>query len=133
MANQYRNVFNAKLIEFVNELSRLYPEDKHLKKAKVGIRLANTFDDSLLVTHFKEHVLPHKDKILKRDIQGIIEIAHEKVNEIGVDNIERANIKADAISEIFAETEERLREMSDASKDATWNYLKILILLSEKC
>jgi hypothetical protein len=129
----YLKIFNTKLQEFVNQLSKMYPEDKHLKKAKVGIRLANTIDEKLIVSHFKTHVLPHKVKILNRDINGIIEVAHEEVNKIDDKLKEQVNMKSDVISEIFSETEERYRDMSETSRDAMWNYMKILILLSEKC
>jgi len=124
----YTKLFNQKLQELVTDLLSLYPDDRELKKIKMGLPMIIQANPKMTVKHFSEHVLPHKEQLLNRDFESIVKLAKEKVDKVDQEIVQQLDIVG-----IFSKINDRYEKMSEGNRDAIWKYATILIKLAERC
>jgi hypothetical protein len=115
-------LFNEKLIGFFEELSSTYPEERDIKMALEALQGAKKINPKLILDIFIENVAkPLRDDILAEN--------DEKVFGYGRSVIATSYNHMLVALNIF---DKHWPEMSDTNRKAIWNYLKVLVLLSEK-
>jgi hypothetical protein len=127
----FTKLFNTKLEELVRDLATLYPDDRELKKIKMGLPMIIQANPKMTVKHFTKHVLPHKEQLLNRDFDSIVKLAKDKVKNVDQESVPQ--IQNLDIPGIFAKINDRYENMSENSRDAIWKYATILIKIAEKC
>jgi hypothetical protein len=115
-------LFNEKLIGFFEELSITYPEERDIKMALEALQGAKKINPKLILDIFIENVAkPLRDEILSEN--------DEKVFDYGRTVISTSYNHMLVALAIF---DKHWPDMSETNRKAFWNYLKVLVLLSEK-
>lgn len=114
--------FNSKLINFFEELSETFPEEKEIKAALEGLQGAKKINPRLILDLFVVHVQkPLHDSILKEDEETVIAFAKQSINT-----------QFNEISPALMIFDKHWPTLSDQNRQAIWKYLKVLVLLAEK-
>lgn len=116
----FLKIFNKKLVEFLEDLLTIYPDDRDLKKAKMGLPMLTQTNPRLTVEYFKANILPHKDQIMNKDSDGLLKLANEKLEQ-------------DQLGAVFSKINQKYQEMSDANREVVWKYAQVLVMLCERC
>jgi hypothetical protein len=115
-------VFNNKLVDFFTDLSETYPEERDIKMGLEAIQGAKKINPRLVLDMFYENVTKDlKEAISKEDDQFIVVYGRQKISE-----------KFNEILPALAIFDKHWAGLSDANRKAIWNYLKVLVSLSEK-
>jgi hypothetical protein len=114
--------FCTQLIRFFQELKETYPEEKEIRMALDAIEMAKKANPRLVLDLFYEHVYKDLQEAIKReDDQVIIAYAHAKINT-----------QFNEISPALMIFDRHYPTMTDATRKAVWNYMKVLCILCEK-
>ena len=105
------NAFNDMMGQFLAELHKTFPEEKSIKKSMSGFELMRQSNPRLVVDGFMTGVSPYADKISARDDTFFLEESK----------------KLDFLKGINIET--HWSSISDATKDAIWQYISTLYML----
>jgi hypothetical protein len=100
----------------------VFPEEKDIKMATEGLRGVKKINPRLMLDLFVDHV--YKDcstAIYEKNVAVIQQVAQAKIAT-------QFNEMLSALM-IF---DKHWPDMSDANRKAIWNYLKVLVILSEK-
>lgn len=115
-------LFNDKLIAFFEDLYATYPEERDIKGAIEALQGAKKINPRLILDMFIEHVRnPLREDILSENDTNVIDYAKKIIST-------SYNEMLSALM-IF---DKHWPDMSDANRKAIWNYLKVLVILSEK-
>ena len=115
-------LFNDKLVAFFEELASTYPEERDIKMALEAIQGAKKINPKLVLDLFIDNVSkPLHDDILTENDEKVIAYAKSVINTT-------YNEMLSALM-IF---DKHWPTMSDANRKAIWNYLKVLVLLSDR-
>lgn len=115
-------LFNDKLVAFFEDLAATYPEERDIKMALEAIQGAKRINPKLVLDLFINYVSkPLHDDIMAEDDVKVFSYAK------GVINTKYNEILAALM--IF---DRHWPTMSDTNRKAIWNYLKVLVLLSDK-
>jgi hypothetical protein len=115
-------LFNDKLIAFFEDLYATYPEERDIKSAIEALQGAKKINPRLILDMFIEHVRkPLREDILSENDTNVIAYAKKIIST-------SYNEMLSALM-IF---DKHWPDMSDANRKAIWNYLKVLVILSEK-
>ena len=115
-------LFNDKLIAFFEDLYATYPEERDIKGAIEALQGAKKINPRLILDMFIEHVRnPLREDILSENDTNVIAYAKKIIST-------SYNEMLSALM-IF---DKHWPDMSDANRKAIWNYLKVLVILSEK-
>jgi len=115
-------LFNDKLIAFFEELASTYPEERDIKMALEAIQGAKKINPKLVLDLFIDNVSkPLHDDILSENDENVIAYAKGIINTT-------YNEMLSALM-IF---DKHWPTMSDSNRKAIWNYLKVLVLLSDR-
>ena len=118
----YLNAFNTKLIEFFQDLSDTYPEEKEIRQALEAITGLKKINPKMIIDLFHEYVyIPLADPIKREDEDFIIPYANKMISQ-------QFNEMSIALM-IF---HKYWPEMSTANRKAIWTYLKVLVIFCEK-
>ena len=118
----YLNAFNTKLIEFFQDLSDTYPEEKEIRQALEAIVGLKKINPKMIVDLFHEYVyVPLADPIKREDEDFIIPYA----NKIIAEQFNEMSIALLIFNKYWP-------EMTTANRKAIWAYLKILVVFCEK-
>lgn len=118
----YLNAFNTKLIEFFQDLSDTYPEEKEIKQALEAISGLKKINPKMIVDLFYQYVyVPIGDAIKREDEDYIIPYANKMIAE----QFNEMSIALLIFNKYWP-------EMTTANRKAIWAYLKILIVFCEK-
>uniref|UniRef100_A0A6C0BJM2 Uncharacterized protein n=1 Tax=viral metagenome TaxID=1070528 RepID=A0A6C0BJM2_9ZZZZ len=118
----YLNAFNTKLIEFFQDLSDTYPEEKEIRQALEAITGLKKINPKMIIDLFHEYVyVPLADPIKREDEDFIIPYANKMIAQ-------QFNEMSIALM-IF---HKYWPEMSTANRKAIWMYLKVLVVFCEK-
>lgn len=114
--------FNEQLINFLNELSSLFPEDKMLKTSYHTVEFMKKSNPREIMNLFKKFVYPYKEQILKRD------------ESFFLNNDFSDSIKSNStITEMFRiKTLWASGRLTNNDKECVWNYFKVFIYLMDK-
>lgn len=111
------DIFNNKLMEFLNELKIVLPELKELMTYEGLTLSAIMFDRTLPYKTFTENVLyPYGSYIENKDEKFLLE------NEY---NIDIDNKFIDMIKRVW-------KDLDEENKQAIWTYMKLLIAINKK-
>jgi hypothetical protein len=114
--------FNEQLLNFVQEMCNLFPEDKKLSTFYCTLELMRKANPREIMNQFKEYVYPFKDKLLSRDDSFFLN-----------NNFSDKVVDSNSISEML-----RMKEIWSSNrltkndKDCIWNYFKVFIYLIDK-
>lgn len=115
-------LFNDKLVAFFEDLAATYPEERDIKMALEAIQGAKRINPKLVLDLFINNVSkPLHDDIMAEDDVKVFSYAK------GVINTKYNEILAALM--IF---DRHWPTMSDTNRKAIWNYLKVLVILSDK-
>ena len=115
-------LFNEKLVSFFEELASTYPEERDIKMALEAIQGARKINPKLVLDLFIDNVSkPLHDDILAEDDAKVITYAKSIIN----------NTYNEMLSALMI-FDKHWPTMSDANRKAIWNYLKVLVLLSDR-
>ena len=114
--------FNEQIINFLQEMCSLFPEDKNLTKVYHAVELMKTLNPREIMNQFRDYVIPFKKQILARDESFFIqsEFSDKVVNQSSI--AEMMRIK-------YIWNSERL---TVRDKECIWNYFKVFIYLIDK-
>ena len=117
------NMFNTKLREFVNDLSRVYPDDPDLIKFKTSINMMLLVSDKDIIKMFKEFVHDkYNDRILIKDEDFFMKHDYNDVVDQNVD----------LTDQLIEKIKSYWTGMSCENKGTVWTYFTILIKLCGK-
>jgi hypothetical protein len=132
MDNQkFYNIFNTKIIEFLNDLIVLFPNDSDFKMYKTAINLVKLADNKkplqyykrFVTDEYKEHINNRNDKFfLEHDYSEIIN-DNELNSEVGASDIS---------SKIVNRLKGYWSSLSDDNKVIVWDYFTLFLKISEK-
>lgn len=132
MDNQkFYNIFNTKIIEFLNDLIILFPNDSDFKMYKTAINLVKLADNKkplqyykkFVTDEYKEHINNRNDKFfLEHDYSEIIN-DNELNSEVG---------DSDISSKIVNRLKGYWSSLSDDNKVIVWDYFTLFLKISEK-
>ena len=115
-------LFCDKLIAFFDDLAASYPEERDIKMAKEAIAGARKINPKLVLDLFIDNVSkPLHDDILAENDEKIIAFARATISTTYNDMLVALSI-----------FDKHWPEMSEGNRKAIWNYLKVLVLLSDK-
>ena len=114
--------FNEQLLNFLGEMSKLFPEDKKLSTFYYTVDLMKKANPREIMNQFKQYVYPFKDQILAKD-----------------ENFFIANTFTDSIKSQHG-ISELLRikqiwnsgDLTNHDKECVWNYFKVFLYLIDK-
>ena len=114
--------FNNQLVQFFEELSVTFPEEKNIRMGLEAINGAKKVNPRLILDLFYEHVyVALAEPIARRDIELVQTIARQKIatqfNEI---------MPALAIFDRLWAT------MTTSNQEVIWKYMKVLCILCER-
>lgn len=114
--------FNEQVLNFLNELSSLFPEDKVLKNLYHSVEFMKKANPREIMNQFKNYIYPYKEQILKCDQSFFLN------NEFS-DSV----VQSSSISEMLRiKTIWNSGRLNDDDKDCIWNYFKVFIYLIDK-
>ena len=128
---KFYNIFNTKIIEFLNDLINLFPNDYNFKMYKTAINLVKLADNKkplqyykkFVTDEYKEHINNRNDKFfLEHDYSEIINDS-ELNSEVGASDIS---------SKIVNRLKGYWSSLSDDNKVTVWDYFNIFLKISEK-
>jgi hypothetical protein len=114
--------FTTQLVNFFEELSITFPEEREIKMATEAIKGAKKINPRLMIDLFYDHVYADcAEAIAKRDVMVIRQIAQKKIstqfNEM---------ISALSIFDKYWDT------MGTSNQEVIWQYMTVLCRLAEK-
>lgn len=120
------NSFNEKLANFINVVTGMCPaREPQLTQARNLCGIAVNISPKLPAVWFKKNItLPLSDAIIKRDIEKFI--ADARV----VEENNKNNKMNFSIAEVISG---EIGCLGEEDKQVLWKYLKVLVLLSNKC
>jgi hypothetical protein len=132
MDNQkFYNIFNTKIIEFLNDLIILFPNDSDFKMYKTAINLVKLADNKkplqyykkFVTDEYKEHINNRNDKFfLEHDYSEIIN-DNELNSEVGASDIS---------SKIVNRLKGYWSSLTDDNKVIVWDYFTLFLKISQK-
>lgn len=106
-------IFNSKTKECLKDLKRSYPDIKEVKMIYLFFKITKKMSTKAPCKFFDMVTSPYKNDILNRDDSFVYQ---ESFNIIYIKNVK-----------------ELIKKISNENKDILWDYLHVLIKLSEKC
>jgi hypothetical protein len=114
--------FNNQLINFVEDLSQTYTEEKELARALDALRALKKVNPKLIHSSFMQFVYPDFAGPVKgEDETALIQNAHKMLN---------GEFRDYAFAYLIFD--KHWNNMSDANKKTIWNWCKVLVVLAEK-
>jgi hypothetical protein len=115
-------LFNDKLVAFFEDLAATYPEERDIKMALEAIQGAKKINPKLVLDLFINNVAkPLHDDILAEDDVKVFSYAKGIINT-----------KYNEILSALMIFDRHWPTMSESNRKAIWNYLKVLVILSDK-
>lgn len=116
------NAFTTQMVQFFDELSGTFPEEKDIKMATESVKGAKKINPRLLLNLFVEYVYkPCSKAIYEKNINFIRRQLHDTISTQFNDMM--------VILTLF---DKHWDTMGEKNQDSIWQYLKVLCLLSEK-
>jgi hypothetical protein len=114
--------FNEQILNFLQEMSSLFPEDKNLSKVYHAAELMKSLNPREIMNQFRDYVMPFKKQILSKDESFFIqsEFTDKVVDQSSIAEMMR-------IKHIW--NSDRL---TVHDKECIWNYFKVFLYLIDK-
>jgi hypothetical protein len=125
MANFY-DIFNKKLIEFINDLIYICPEVDDFKSFKIATHMSACTAPKLPQKMFNECVVqPYSNKIVERDENFFLTESYSNFD----DYFKEFGYTIDIVGSLKS----IWKTLDDENKKTIWKYLQILMQISNKC
>jgi hypothetical protein len=113
--------FNKKLGEFISDLIRAFPDDRNFKSFQASLNLVRNFDERKPQYVFHKYVVDvYRDRILSKDEQFFLENNYQEVQS------------EDITGELIHQLKGYWANLSDENKAIVWDYLCMLVKISDK-
>tara|TARA_Y100001970_G_scaffold294318_1_gene450457 strand:- start:9633 stop:10025 length:393 start_codon:yes stop_codon:yes gene_type:complete len=128
--DKYYTIFNTKIIEFLNDLIRIFPNDNDFKMYKNAITLVKLADEKkplefyqIFVTdEYKEHINNKNEKFfLEHDYKEILN--SKELNK---------ELDGNVNNKIVNKLKGYWSQLSTENKEIVWNYFTLFLKISEK-
>lgn len=120
MDTQLLDIFNQKLLEFVADLIDVCPEIKTLKKFKLSVSMTILAKKEIPEDVFYNSVVvPYAEKVMQRDDEFFLTESYVTSPVLAEFNI------VDQLKGAW-------RTLDDRNKEIVWNYMQILLIISNK-
>lgn len=114
--------FNNVLLDFMDDCILVFPEEKDFNVFKKGIELLKKFNPKKIPLLFKEYVKFYKTEIKNRNEDFFLKNNYKDIDIIKDDN---------EIFNIINKIKEYWKTLSEENKNKIWNYLDIMIKLTD--
>lgn len=117
------NAFNTHLLEFLNDVSSIFPNDKDVKKAKAGLEMLKKANPRAIIMIWKSHITNvYGQKIDDGDISFFI----DKDYSFDLKNSESGNKILEAVDRL----RDPVKNMGHDNQEKTMKYIQNLTKLS---
>ena len=124
--------FNSQLENLLNDLIRIFPENKNIKVYREKFLLAKSANPQLILLVFLKYVYPYKQQVQDKNEQFFL--SDHLTNEIS--NNEDVKKDSESDSEYIITQALGIKKlwtrMSDEQKETLWKYFKVLMVLCER-
>ena len=120
----YLSAFTNQIEAFASELTLMFPDDVDLKMALNMIKLIKKTNPRKLFEIFQKFTWSYKEQIMIKDESFFLE--HD------FNDLAQKIKKQDYAFSLVTQIKSHWSEMSDESKEASWNYFIVLFRLSDK-
>ena len=117
----YEKAFLTQLKNFIVELRHLYPDDEIFRISEYYLKIYSTTDPSSIIDFFKVYSEKFKEYIEQENEDFFI--SHENY----------VSIQTDYTSTVISRLKKYWCELGKNNNKVIWKYLKVLVILSEKC
>lgn len=129
--DRYYEIFNNKLVNFINDLIIVFPDDNDFKLFKNTIKLLKLANKKLLLEYFKIGVNDEfKNNIINKNENFFLNNNYSSVldNEQIGHVINKDNINEKLISKL----KKYWTQLNEENIEIVWSYFNILLEISEK-
>lgn len=115
-------IFNSNLMTFLDTLSKTFPDSPHFKRASVAVSSILIIDAEIPLLQFVSHVSPHREQVLNCDSDFFLSKSSDSF-VAGSDNT----------TDIIEYLKNLWLGITDSNRKVIWNWLHVLIKISDKC
>jgi len=116
------SAFTNQLMNLMNELHELYPEDRDIETKKTAIEFIKKTNPRLLVKGFKRYVYPYKTQIMEKNEEFFKNNSYDK----------EVDTSRPDIVKIIMNLKKYWDEIGEANRNTIWLYFQVMIKLVEK-
>tara|TARA_B100001094_G_C17775202_1_gene597026 strand:+ start:141 stop:503 length:363 start_codon:yes stop_codon:yes gene_type:complete len=117
----YLKAFTKQMEQFINELSEMFPQDKHIAMGKSTLFIVKKANPRKLLEFFKFYFYKYEDKIMSKDESFFLE---RNFDDQLSDYVKSLN----AITNL----KQYWKNLTEKTKNTIWLYLIVLLKLSKK-
>lgn len=118
----YRSQFNDTLVELVDDLIRVFPQDSDFRMYKLALQGAMITSNSMVHGIFRERVCNiYGERILARDEQFFLTNSYNDMK----DEFSQAD-------QLITKLKDSWSSLNAEQRNVVWKYLRLLILLDRK-
>lgn len=118
----YRGQFNDTLVELVDDLIRVFPQDSDFRMYKLALQGAMIANNSMVHSIFRERVcLVYGERIIARDEQFFVNNNYAEMKE-----------EFSQADQLITKLKNCWSSLKEEERDVIWKYLRVLILLDRK-
>ena len=116
------SAFNNRLVEFFDDMSDTYPEEKDIKGAAEALKALKKINPKMILDLFKDYVYDDLNEPIQReDEEYVLDYAKKKISS-----------KFNEMSPALIIFDKHWVTMTEANQKAIWAYLKVLCVLCKK-
>jgi len=123
----YLTAFNNQLLNLVNNLSDMYPNDNILELTKTSIVFMKKNNPRKLQHMFSQYVSKYEHEIINHDSKFLLD------KNFVEDDLDLDNINIDHAKSVMLNLKKYWSTMDSESHTNIWKYLQVLIILNKKC
>ena len=120
----YLSAFTNQMEAFASELSSMFPEDVDLKTALNMIKMIKKVNPRKLLSVFEKFTSGYKDQIMSKDERFFID--HD------FNDLASKTGQSDYTYALVTQIKSHWKDMSNESKEASWQYFIVLFKLADK-
>ena len=118
----YLTAFNNLVIEFMDELIKIFPEENDFKIYKRGIEFISNNNKKKICKLFKIYVIAYKENIKSKNEEFFLQNSYSNVIENG---------DSEGLETVIKKLKNYWVNLSDNNKSQIWEYLNTLLTLSD--
>ena len=133
---KFYGIFNAKIIEFLNDLIKIFPGDTEFKMYKNAVNLIKMADEkkplqlynTFVTAEYKQNILDkNEDFFLQHDYNEILSSDIVKNSDFV-----KKEIDGNVNNKIVNKLKGYWGELSDENKEFIWSYFNLFLKISDK-
>jgi hypothetical protein len=117
------SLFNTKFSEFLGDLIQVFPEDKEFRQFKSSMTLLITIDEVKLHYIFNKVIQPYRTNILSKNEDFFLKASYDELNDYQTSGV---------TGELINKLKTYWVELNDENHTIIWNYLTLLVKLSDR-